>query len=154
MTASPHEAVRNEAHRKARFACILSLLCIVPLGLATKLYDGPGSGWMRASLGGFFYELFWCLLTAVFLPRIRSARIAAAVFLITCTLEFLQLWHPPFLEVVRATMMGRALIGDVFDWGDFPYYAMGCVTGWAWLEVIRRSSFTGHPVCRHDANLM
>lgn len=140
MSALPIQAETIAAHRQQRIVTLASMLCIIPLGMATKLYDGPCSAWMRASLGGLFYELFWCLFTALWTRRIHPARIAAGVFAITCALEFLQLWHPPFLEAVRANTLGRAMIGDVFDWGDFPYYAIGSTAGWAWLEAIRRRS--------------
>jgi hypothetical protein len=44
------------------------------------------------------------------------------VLAITCALEVLQLWHPPFLQAIRSTFAGRALIGTTFVWWDFIYY--------------------------------
>ncbi len=49
------------------------------------------------------------------------------VFAITCGLEFLQLWHPPILEQIRSTFIGRASLGTTFSWWDEPHYVLGCV---------------------------
>jgi hypothetical protein len=47
------------------------------------------------------------------------------VFILTCVLEFLQLWHVSFLEKFRATLVGMALIGTYFTWLQFPFYVLG-----------------------------
>ena len=117
---------------------LLSLIIIVPVGFAVKFYSGPGSSWANNSLAGVFYEIFWCLVVFFIRPRTRPVTIAALVFIITCALEFLQLWHPPFLQALRATFLGRAVLGTTFVWADFPYYVIGSAVGWAWLCWIRQ----------------
>jgi hypothetical protein len=119
---------------------ILSLLLSASLGYYVKRgYHGPASPWARDSLGGVFYEIFWCMAIALAVPRGRAAPIAAAVLIATCTLEFLQAWHPPLLETARATFLGRTILGSFFDWADFPYYFMGSAIGWAWLRALGRN---------------
>jgi hypothetical protein len=105
----------------------------VPLGFATKLYAGPGAEWTRGALGGVFYEVFWCLVLKLLLPRAQPPAIAASVLAGTCVLEFLQLWHPASLEALRSNFLGRTLLGDTFAWSDFPYYFAGSALGWWWL---------------------
>ena len=72
-------------------------------------------------------------------PR-RSAinRIAVGVFVVTCAVETLQLWHPPFLQAARATFVGGAILGTTFKWPDFPYYLLGSAMGWLWLRRLSR----------------
>ena len=116
---------------------LVSLVVIVPLGLYTKHgYHGPGADWVHDSVGGVLYEIFWCLALAIVLPRWKASRIAAMVLIATCILEFLQLWHPPLLELARSSFVGRTILGSSFDWGDFPYYFIGSAIGWAWLRAI------------------
>jgi hypothetical protein len=121
-----------------RKAALASLVVIVPVGFYSKVYRGPGAYWVNTSLDGVFYEIFWCLFLALALSRARPQRIAIGVLTATCILEFLQLWHPPFLEAIRATFSGRAIIGTTFDWSDFPYYFIGSALGWFWLIQLRR----------------
>jgi hypothetical protein len=118
---------------------ILSLLVVTPLGFAFKFYPGPGSGWFNNYGAGLLYEIFWILLVFLFFTSRKSANVIPVyVFIITCILEFLQLWHPPFLEILRSSFVGRALIGTTFVWWDFPHYVLGCLIGWVWLRFLLR----------------
>jgi len=98
------------------------LAVVTPLGLATKIYTGPGAAWVADSASGFFYVLFWVFLVLALAPGSSPVVVAVWVLGVTCALEVLQLWHPSFLEDVRSTFVGRALIGTTFSWRDFLYY--------------------------------
>jgi hypothetical protein len=119
----------------------LSLLIITPLGFAFKFYPGPGNVWFNNHGAGLLYEIFWILAAFLFFPSRRSAdRIPVYVFLATSILEWLQLWHPPLLEMIRSTFPGRALIGTTFVWWDFPHYVLGCFIGWIWTRILLHRS--------------
>jgi hypothetical protein len=116
---------------------LASLAVITPLGFYAKRgYHGPAAAWVHDSLGGALYEIFWCLVLALLLPRWRPARTACVVLVSTCILEFMQLWHPPLLEWMRSFFIGRTILGSFFDWTDFPYYFVGSALGWLWLRAI------------------
>ena len=123
---------------KVRKITVLALIIIVPLGFYTKFYSGPAHIWVNNSLGGFFYEIFWILLFSILLPKVRPVIIAMAVFFATCTLEFLQLWHPPFLQILRSNFIGRTILGNSFNLMDFPYYIAGSLTGYLILKIIKK----------------
>lgn len=118
---------------------VVSLVIIVPIGFYSKFYSGPYSEWVNDSLGGIFYEIFWCLLVFLFIYPRKLWLIPACVFIITCCLEFLQLWHPPFLEFLRSHFIGRAILGTSFTWTDFPYYLIGSLIGWIWLNELQKN---------------
>ncbi len=115
----------------------LFLVVIAAAGISTKLYQGAARDWVNNSLSGVFYVLFWCLAAALVFPRATARRISVVVFVVTCGLEFLQLWHPQFLERARGTIPGRALLGTSFVWSDFPYYLAGSGLGWMWINRLR-----------------
>jgi len=117
---------------------LISMLIIVPLGLYSKFYSGQAGRWVNDSLGGILYVIFWCLFAFLFLRNTKPWKIATVVFAITCSLEFLQLWHPPFLEFLRSHFLGRTLLGTSFTWSDFPYYLVGCGIGWLWLKYLQK----------------
>ena len=102
------------------------------LGFASKLYSGPGAGWVSGSAGGVLYVAFWLLLVLAVAPRLAPARVAVAVFLVTSVLELLQLWQPAWLAPIRASFLGHALVGSTFSALDFPHYALGALIGWAY----------------------
>ena len=112
---------------------LLSLCIVTPLGFWFKSYNGPRELWFKHYGAGVLYEIFWCLALFFSCPRRQNpAKIAIAVFAATCILEALQLWHPMFLEKIRATFLGGAILGTTFVWWDFPYYVLGCLIGWLW----------------------
>jgi hypothetical protein len=122
---------------RSRTLAIVSLFAIVPGGVYTKFYQGPAADWVNNSLGGAFYEIFWCLLVFLILPNARTWVIALAVVLVTCMLEFMQLWEPAALTYVRGYFLGAALLGTTFSWSDFPYYFVGSAIGWFWLSSLQ-----------------
>ncbi|MBO3463631.1 DUF2809 domain-containing protein [Aetokthonos hydrillicola Thurmond2011] len=121
---------------------ILSLLIVIPIGFLFKYYTGLAHEWFNDHAAAIFYEIFWCLFGFLFFrSRSTVTQITLWVFIITCILEFLQLWHPPVLEDIRATLIGKWLIGTTFDWWDFPHYALGCVLGWLWLRQLQKVTY-------------
>jgi hypothetical protein len=131
---------------KLRLWALLSAAVVVPLGFALKFYSGPGHEWVNNSVAGVTYEIFWCLAAFVVWPRPAAiTRIATGVLVVTCGLEVLQLWHPPWLESIRSTFAGRALLGTTFAWSDFAYYVIGCAIGWRWLHGIARCAVVARP---------
>ena len=123
---------------QSRKTTIIFLLFIIPLGFYTKFYSGPAHVWVNNSLGGLLYEIFWCLVFFSIFPKAKPLLIAIAVFSITCALEFLQLWHPTFLEFLRGNFIGRTILGNSFNWGDFPYYFVGSLMGYFILKAIQK----------------
>ena len=107
------------------YACVLAV--VTPLGFAAKFYAGPGATWVAASAGGFFYVLFWVFVLLSLAPSSSPRTVAVWVLGGTSVLELLQLWHPPFLEAIRSTFFGHALIGSTFSWWDFAYYVLAAL---------------------------
>ena len=128
-----------------RLWIILALPAVTALGLAMKLYPGPGAWWVNnwgpASVA---YEMFFMLLVFLIVPR-RGAitPIAVGVCAATCVLEVLQLWKPPWLQAVRSKFLGKMLLGDSFSWWDLPAYPIGCILGWLLLHWFLRRSDSG-----------
>jgi Protein of unknown function (DUF2809) len=111
-----------------RLSYVAALAIITPLGFATKLYVGPGAHWVSTSAGGFFYVLFWVFAYLSLVPDSSPNKVTLWVFGITCALESLQLWHPPFLERLRSTFLGQAVLGSTFSWWDFVYYGLAAAS--------------------------
>ena len=81
----------------------IALIAVAAFGLVAKLYPGPGRRWVNnwgpASVA---YLVFFMLAAFLVVPRRELAtRIAVGVLLVTCGLEFLQLWHPTWLEAIQ-----------------------------------------------------
>ncbi|MCD4746448.1 MAG: DUF2809 domain-containing protein [Bacteroidales bacterium] len=125
---------------KKRLRTLFSIIIITPIGFYSKFYNGPAHNWVNDSFGGTLYEIFWCLVFYFLFPKSKTWLIALLVLIITCILEFLQLWHPLFLEYLRNNFIGRTILGVSFNWFDIPYYLLGSGIGWFWLKKIEKST--------------
>ncbi len=115
------------------------LLLVTPAGFLFKFYSGPARWWFNNYGAGVLYEIFWILIIFFIFPRKGLInKIPPWVFIVTCALEFLQFWHPMFLEKIRSYFIGSALIGTTFVWWDFPHYVIGCAMGWWLIKMIGR----------------
>ena len=104
---------------------ILALIVITPIGFYTKFYSGPASVWVNHSFSGILYVIFWSLVIFLIVLNANPLKIVAAVLFFTCVLEFLQLWNPPFLRLLRSYFLGRTILGTSFSWSDLVHYSIG-----------------------------
>jgi hypothetical protein len=126
---------RKKHSMRSRIPVILLITIVVPLGFTVKYYSGPGREWFNLYGAAVLYELFWCLAIFLIIPSRKAIPfIAASVLFITCVLELLQLFHHSLLAAVRSSLVGVWLIGNSFDWYDFPHYVAGCAIGWLVLR--------------------
>ena len=123
--------------KKYKNIILICLVFTVILGLATKFYEGQFSEWLNNSFSSILYEAFWILLVIFLKPQFSVGLVSFWVFIMTSFLEFLQLWKPPFLQIIRATLIGRLLLGNTFVWWDFLYYLLGCSLTWIFLRYFK-----------------
>jgi len=116
-----------------------------PLGYWVRFAEEPGPVWLHDALGSVAYEVFWILLLVFWMPTLSPLWAAIpvgtakpnAICIATCALEVLQLWQHPVLLAMRATLIGRLVLGNTFTWTDFPAYFVGSAVGWGWVRSLR-----------------
>lgn len=128
---------RQHHSLKYRLALLLSMGIIVPLGYVVRFYQVE-EGWLSDAFGSIAYEIFWIELVVFLFPQVSLLGTAIGVCLVTCGLEFLQLWQPPFLQAARSTLVGRLILGNTFSWSDFPSYFVGSFLGWRWVRLLQQ----------------
>lgn len=130
----------NETENRLRLYRRIVLSCaitMIPIGIASKFYQGPLKEWVNDYFGDIIYEAFWIMIGVLIWPKASLAKIAAVVFIATCIIEVLQLWQPPFLQMMRASFIGKLLLGTTFVWWDFPHYLAGCILTGAGLRYLK-----------------
>lgn len=106
---------------------VIRLVLAAVLGIALKYYPGNYRDFFNNSLAGTAYVIFWCILFKILFIKSNNYILIIIVTSATCLLEFLQLWHPPLLEILRSCWLGKVVLGTTFCWKDFIYYFMGAV---------------------------
>jgi uncharacterized membrane protein len=122
-----------------RAALLLTIVIIIPLGYWLRF--SPLLPWWVADISGSLAYQILCIAIVQFcFPKVSIAKTAIGVFLFSCAIEFLQLYQPAWLQAIRATLLGRLILGNTFLWEDFPPYALGCGLGWLWVKGLRRKN--------------
>jgi hypothetical protein len=108
------------------------------VGLVAKIYELPGNQFISNKLTGALYVIFWSGFAALLFPRIKNQIICTTIFVITCLIEFMQLFRSPILEFFRSSFVGLTLIGNSFSWSDFIYYLIGALLAFFFLVRINK----------------
>lgn len=115
------------------------MLILIPVGIGMKLYSGLLEAIVSDKAAGMIYVVFWSFAAACIWVKKKPIGIVIIVFLVTSILEFSQLYSSPFLEMIRSTFIGHAIIGNAFNWPDFLYYLLGAGIAILWLRKIDRA---------------
>jgi hypothetical protein len=67
--------------------------------------------------------------------RSSTMRVALVALGAAWSVEFLQLYHAPWIDAIRATRLGRLALGSSFNSPDLIAYVLGIAIG-AWAEYI------------------
>jgi Protein of unknown function (DUF2809) len=130
--------MKKAHYQKYRLALLIGMVLIIPLGYSVRFATGLGSPMFQDIFGSIAYQVLLMFVVAFFFPRMNLVKIAIGVFIVSSAIELLQLWQPPFLQAIRATWVGRVLLGNTFLLEDFPPYAIGCFFGWICLKGLRQ----------------
>lgn len=118
--------------RNRLFYAVLAL-AVVAAGLLWRSGFVP----LPSSLAKYGGDALWALMVFVgfglLLPRSSTSVVALLALAFSWAVEFSQLYHAPWLDAVRATLPGRLVLGNTFNWPDLPSYALGIGLG-AWVE--------------------
>lgn len=87
---------------------------MIPLDPALSNYGGDAL-WALMVFVGFGF-LIACASTAM------NALLALAF---SWSVEFSQLYHAPWIDAIRATLPGKLVLGNTFNWPDLLAYAVG-----------------------------
>ena len=133
----PPQAVTIGRRSASPGVLILLLAAVIPLGYFLR-FTAWLPDFVRDASGGAMYVVAAALCFAIARPAASPAANALAAFAATSAVEFLQLWHPAWLEAIRGTLPGRLILGTTFSWGDFPPYAAGAIAAWAVLRSAKK----------------
>src|SRR5688572_32997272 len=87
---------------------------LLPLSSFTAKYGGDAL-WALAVFLGF----------GLLFRRASTLRIAFVSICFAWSIEFLQLYHAPWIDSLRAHQLGHLILGSTFNSPDLPAYAIG-----------------------------
>ncbi len=116
----------------------------IALGLASRRVTWLFPAALGKYPGDALYALLVYWLLAQLAPRISPLRTAMVCTALCWGVEFLQLWHPPWLQAIRGTTPGHLVLGSSFAAMDLLAYVAGASVAAAiemtWIRIDRRRS--------------
>jgi Protein of unknown function (DUF2809) len=118
---------------RQRLVFLVNILAIVPLGYAIR-FSHILPEYFHDVGGSIAYQILLMLLVLFIYPSANLRLTAIWACVVSCAIESLQLYQPPWLQAIRATLPGRLILGTTFLWSDFPAYFVGSYLGWLWVQ--------------------
>ena len=117
------------------------VLLVVAMGLASRRYAAALPSFVAEYAGDTLWALMVFIGIGFLAPRWPSLRVAFAALAVAYVVEVSQLYHAPWIDVVRDTTAGRLVLGEGFLWSDFACYTAGVALGVALeMSLTRRAS--------------
>lgn len=130
--------IRLTKQNRSQLWYAIAILVVIGVGLASRSFPVLFPRFMGKYPGDGFWALMVFLAWGIVFPRISTARLAVYALFTCCLDECSQLYHAPWIDIVRSTTLGHLILGSGFIWGDFVAYAIGVGAG-ALGEIAMRS---------------
>ncbi|MBC8156458.1 MAG: DUF2809 domain-containing protein [Bacteroidetes bacterium] len=103
-------------------------LAVLLAGLASRRFSGNFS-FVRAYVGDGLWALMLFFGFALVFNRWPTRTVALATLLVSFGIEFSQLYHAPWIDLLRHTRLGGLVLGFGFLWTDLLCYGVGIAVG-------------------------
>jgi hypothetical protein len=103
----------------------LALAGTMALGLLSRRYPMPGI--LAEYTGDALYAVAVFMALALLFAGARSRSLAVSALVLSALVECAQLIKFPWLNDLRSTSVGRAVLGSGFKWSDMVAYSIGAM---------------------------
>jgi hypothetical protein len=114
---------------RSRFVYLILVGVAIAIGLVLHSRVIPMPVILRKYSGDGLWALMVFLALGLMFNRASTGRLALAAYCFAAMIEVSQLYHAPWIDSIRATMLGALVLGSTFNWPDFIAYAVGIGVG-------------------------
>jgi hypothetical protein len=114
---------------RSRWRCLIAAVATIVAGLASRSESLGLVGVTGDYPGDALWALLVYLLLALAWPRWPCRKIAITAACFALTIELSQLYHAPWINEIRHTLLGGLVLGQGFLWSDLACYAVGITLG-------------------------
>src|SRR5688572_32667002 len=136
-------AARIPVQRK-RAVYAMAAGLVIGMGLLWRSGLVPLSDFVSKYGGDALWALVVFLCLGIVFPRSSTVRIALGAVCMAWGVEFLQLYHAPWIDGIRSRRVGRLVLGSTFNGPDLVAYVVGIGLGVVaeWVFLKEKSSST------------
>ena len=122
------EGLTMTVHRN-RLTYLALIIIVLIAGLCSRYFTGYLPGWINLCLGDVLWALIVFFLFGFIFSAKKTSFIAAIALLFSSGIELSQLYHSPWIDALRHTMLGGLVLGFGFLWSDLVAYSVGIAIG-------------------------
>lgn len=128
---------------RSRLLYALAIALVIATGLLWRSGHLPFASFIIKYGGDALWALAVFFGCGVMFPRSSTTRLALVALAFAWSVEFLQLYHAGWLEGLRATRLGKLVLGATFNVPDLFAYvtgiAFGALAEWVYLNKKQRA---------------
>ena len=107
----------------------VAVVLVIGIGLLWRSGVLPLPNFIAKYGGDSLWALVVFLCFGFVSPRSPTVRIGFIAVCFAWSVEFLQLYHAPWIDGIRSTRLGRVVLGTTFNSPDLIAYVMGIALG-------------------------
>lgn len=115
--------------KRSRLTYLMAAIAVVVLGLSSRKYSRVLPEFLVSYAGDTLWALTAFLGVGILFPRWSTLRVCVAALLFAFAIELSQLYHSPWIDQIRRTMVGGFILGYGFLWSDHLCYVVGISIG-------------------------
>lgn len=121
--------------KRSRLIYLMAAIAVVVLGLSSRKYSRVLPEFLVSYAGDTLWALTAFLGVGMLFHRWSTLRVCVTSLLFAFAIELSQLYHSPWVDQIRRTMVGGFILGYGFLWSDLFCYVVGISIG-STLEVL------------------
>ena len=98
-------------------------------GLSSRNFSDVLPSWVQLYLGDVLWALMVFFILGFIFRRKSTWWIAMVALAFSFLIEFIQLYHAEWIDVIRHTRVGGLIFGFGFLWSDLVCYSIGILAG-------------------------
>ena len=116
-------------HKSNRLLYLLMIFIVICLGLLSRKMTDYIPDIIDLFLGDLLWALMVYLMTRMLFINWSIRKVALIGILFCFTIEFSQLYHADWIDMIRRTTLGGLILGYGFLWSDLIAYLLGIGSG-------------------------
>lgn len=107
----------------------MAAIAVVVLGLSSRRYSRVLPDFLVSYAGDTLWAMTAFFGVGMLFPRWSTLRVCITALLFAFAVELSQLYHSPWIDQIRRTMVGGFILGYGFLWSDLLCYVVGVSIG-------------------------